>query len=199
MDFADLSLITNESLCLASNESIATASSRRTILYERAIEHLPSLYTHYRNILHVNRSAIEFSHCDIHFGHFFQSEEHLKLSVHFSDSLIDQTWPYGVLSALYANALSIADAGQKLDLVLNTLRFVYILEMKHCLILSKQLTTTTRFSMIAGIYLLGPEIFLETSVAEYLVAFLNCFRERDLLQKINTKTQIQSLMIFFDL
>ena len=199
MDLADLSLVSTESLSLASNQSVSISSAQRTLLYERAIEHLPALYTHYRNILHINRSTIDFNHHDFHFGYFFQSDEYVRLSIHFADSLIDPTWPYGILSALYADALTIANAEQKLDLVLNTLRFVYILEMKHCLSLSKQLTTTTRFSMIAGVYLLGSDLFLESSVADYLVAFLNCFRERDLLQKIETQNQVQSLMKFFDL
>jgi len=198
VEFADLSLISNESLCLASNQTISTCSASRTILYERAVEHLPSLFTYYKNLLHVNRSSTDFSLHDVHFGYFFQSEEFLRLSIHFVDSLIDSTWPYGVLSALYANVLTVANVEQKLELVLNTLRFVYILEMKNSFILSKQLTTTTRFSMIAGIYLLGSDLFLEANVADYLVAFLNCFREKELLQKLQTKSQIQSLMKFFD-
>jgi hypothetical protein len=71
--------------------------------------------------------------------------------------------------------------------------------MKHSLILQKMLTKTTRFSMIAGIYLLGSDVFLERNVAEYLIAFLNCFNEQHLLQKIETRSHVQSLMTFFDL
>ena len=198
-DLADLSLLSDQSLSLASNESISTSSSYRTVLYERAIEHLPALYTHYKNMLHINRSSVELNLCDIHFGNAFQQEDLLHLNIHYANQLIDPSWPYGLLSSFYTNALSIVDPQQKLDLVLNTLRFVYILEMKHCLILSKVLTKTTRFSMIAGIYLLGSEIFLERNVADYLVACLNCFNEQHLLQKIDTRSTIQSLMTFFDL
>ena len=53
--------------------------------------------------------------------------------------------------------------------------------------------------MIAGIYLLGSDIFLERNIAEYLMAFLNCFQEQHLLQKIDTRSSVQSLMTFFDL
>ncbi|CAF2858976.1 unnamed protein product [Rotaria sp. Silwood2] len=198
-ELADLSLITNESLCLASNESIKISPSHRTILYERAIEHLPSLYTYYKNILHLNRSSIDLNICDIHFGNLFQMDDSFKLNIQYSDTLIDPTWPYGLLSSLYTNVLSIVENEKRLDIILNTLRFVYILEMKNNLFLSKVLTKTTRFSMIAGIYLLGSDIFLEKDVADYLVAFLNCFNEQHLLQRIETRTNIQSLMTFFDL
>jgi hypothetical protein len=71
--------------------------------------------------------------------------------------------------------------------------------MKHCLFLKKILTITTRFSMIAGIYLLGSDVFLEKNIADYLVAFLNCYNEQNVLQKLQTKSNIQSLMTFFDL
>lgn len=53
--------------------------------------------------------------------------------------------------------------------------------------------------MIAGIYLLGSDIFLEKSIAEYLGGFLNCFNDTNLLKQIQTNQQIQSLMKFFDL
>ncbi|CAF0756663.1 unnamed protein product [Adineta ricciae] len=198
IELADLSLITNESLHLASNQSIIVSSSQRTLLYERAIEHLPSLYTYYKNILHINRSSVDLNICDIHFGNLFQSDDLLKLNIHYSHTLLDITWPYGLLSSLYTNVLTIADENQRLELILNSLRFVYILEMKHSLILYKTLSKTTRFSMIAGIYLLGSEIFLEKNIADYLVAFLNCFNEQNLLQKLETKSNIQSLMTFFD-
>lgn len=191
--------MSNEVLCLASRESITITPSHRTLLYERAIEHLPALYTYYRNILHLNRSTIDLSSGDIHFGNYLQSDDHFKLAIHHSDALVDPAWPYGLLASLYTNVLSVANPEQKLDLILNTLRFVYILEMKHCLILTKQLTRTTRFSMIAGIYLLGSDVFLERNIADYLVAFLNCFQEQQLLQKIDTRRSVQSLMTFFDL
>ncbi|UJR33978.1 hypothetical protein I4U23_021394 [Adineta vaga] len=196
-ELSDLSLITNEPLNLASNESITT-SSQRTLLYERAIEHLPTLYTYYKNILHINRSSTDLSICDIHFANLFQSDDFLKLNIHYSYSLVDITWPYGLLSSLYTNALTIADNNQRLEVILNTLRFVYILEIKHSLILCQMLNKTTRFAMIAGIYLLGSEIFLDKNVADYLVAFLNCFNEQNLLQKLQTRNHIQSLMTFFD-
>jgi hypothetical protein len=61
------------------------------------------------------------------------------------------------------------------------------------------LTKTTRFSMIAGIYLLGSDIFLEKNIADYLGALLNCFNEQHLLVKLETRSNIQSLMTFFDL
>jgi hypothetical protein len=61
------------------------------------------------------------------------------------------------------------------------------------------LTKTTRFSMIAAIYLLGSDVFLEKNIADYLVAFLKCFNEQNFLQKLQTKSHIQSLMTFFDL
>jgi hypothetical protein len=199
IDLTDLSLISNESLCLASNETIAISSSRRTILYERAIEHLPSLYTYYKNLLHINHSSIELNICDIHFGNLFQIDDLFKLNIHYSHSLLDPTWPYGLLSSLYTNVISIANNEQRLEIILNTLRFVYILEMKHTWIVYKMLTKTTRFSMIAAIYLLGSDIFLEKNIADYLVALLNCFNEQHLLQKIETKHIIQSFMSFFDL
>ena len=180
VDLADLSLISNESLCLASNESISISKANRTTLYERAIEHLPSLFSYYKNILGLNCSSVNLNHCDIHFGNFFQSDDSLKLIIHYSDPLIDRTWPYGLLSSLYANVLTIENPEKKLELILNTLRFVYILETKQCLNLSKQLTKTTRFSMIAGIYLLGSDTFLERNIAAYLLAFLNSFQDRHL-------------------
>ncbi|CAF3346867.1 unnamed protein product [Rotaria sp. Silwood1] len=197
-ELADLSLITNESLCLASNESIKISPSHRTILYERAIEHLPTLYTYYKNILQLNRSSIDLNICDIHIGNLFQIDDSFKINIHYADTFIDPTWPYGLLSSLYTNVLTIVENDKRLDIILNTLRFVYILEMKHNLVLYKMLTKTTRFSMIAGIYLLGSDIFLEKNIADYLVAFLNCFNEQHLLQKIETRTNIQSLMTFFD-
>lgn len=192
-------MITSESLCLASNESINMSPSHRTILYERAIEHLPSLYTYYKNILHLNHSSLDLHICDVHFGNLFQIGDSFKLNIHFSETLIDPTWPYGLLSSLYTNVLSILENDKRLEVILNTLRFVYILEMKHNLILNKMLTKTTRFSMVAGIYLLGSDIFLERDIADYLVALLNCFNEQHLLQKIDTRSNIQSLMTFFDL
>ncbi|CAF1214756.1 unnamed protein product [Rotaria magnacalcarata] len=198
IELADLSLVTNESLCLASNESIKISSSHRTILYERAVEHLPSLYTYYKNIFHINRSSIDLNICDIHFGNLLQTDDSFKLNIHYSQTLIDLTWPYGLLSSLYTNVFSIADNDKRLDIIMNTLRFVYILEMKHNMILHKMVTKTTRFAMIAGIYLLGSDVFLEKNVADYLVAFLNCFNEQNLLQKLETRTNIQSLMTFFD-
>ncbi|CAF3655986.1 unnamed protein product [Adineta steineri] len=197
-ELADLSLITHETLCLASNESLTISSSHRTLLYERAIEHLPSLYTYYKNILHINHSSIDLNICDIHFGNLFQTDDLFKLNIHYSYTLIDVTWPYGLLSSLYTNVLTIKEDDKRLEVILNALRFVYILEMKHSLILSKMLTKTTRFSMIAGIYLLGSDIFLEKNIADYLVAFLNCFNEQHLLQKLETRSAIQSLMTFFD-
>ncbi|CAF4580668.1 unnamed protein product, partial [Rotaria magnacalcarata] len=80
-ELADLSLVTNESLCLASNESIKISSSHRTILYERAVEHLPSLYTYYKNIFHINRSSIDLNICDIHFGNLLQTDDSFKLNI----------------------------------------------------------------------------------------------------------------------
>lgn len=198
-ELADLSLITNESLYLASNEPIKLTSSHRTTLYERAIEHLPSLYSYYKNIFHINYSSIDLSICDIHFGNLFQKDDSFKLTINYSQTLIDPTWPYGLLSSLYTNVLKIEEADKRLDIILNTLRFVYILEMKQTLTLCKMLTKTTRFAMIAGIYLLGSDIFLEKNIAEYLIGFLNCFNEQSLLQKVETKSSVQSLMTFFDL
>ncbi len=195
----DLSLIPNESLYLASNESLIISSSHRSVLYERAIEHLPSLYTYYKNLLHINQSLINLNICDIHFGNLFQIDDLFKLNIHYLNTFIDITWPYGLLSSLYTNALSIVENDKKFDIILSTLRFVYILEIKNCLFLNKMLTKTTRFSMIAGIYLLGSDIFLEKNIADYLVAFLNYFNEQNLLQKLQTKHPIQSLMTFFDL
>ena len=189
-------MITNESLYLASKESITISSSHSTILYERAIEHLPSLYTYYKNILHLNNSSIDLNICDIHFGNLFQNDH---LNIHYSHTLIDPTWPYGLLSSLYTNVLTIVDNDQRLNMILNTLRFVYILEIKQSLILYKMLTRTTRFAMIAGIYLLASDVFLDKDVADYLIAFLNCFNEQHLIQRIETKSHIQSLMTFFDL
>jgi hypothetical protein len=168
IDVSDLSLIPNESLCLASNESLTISSSHRTTLYQHAVEHLPSLYTYYKNILHINSSLINENISDIHIGNFFQIDE--KLNIHYSSTFIDPTWPYGLLSSLYTNVLSIIENDKRLDVILNTLRFIYILEEKHCFILHKNLTKTTRFSMIAGIYLLGSDIFLEKNIADYLVS-----------------------------
>ncbi len=199
IELTDLSLIPNESLSLASTESLIITSSHRTLLYERAIEHLPSLYIYYKNLLHINQSLIDINLSDIHFGNLFQIDDLFKLNIHYSNTFIDITWPYGLLSSLYTNALSIVENDKRLDIILNTLRFVYILEMKHCLFLKKILTITTRFSMIAGIYLLGSDVFLEKNIADYLVAFLNCYNEQNVLQKLQTKSNIQSLMTFFDL
>lgn len=195
----ELSLDSNEALCLASNESIVISANQRNSLYERAIEHLPSLFSYYQNILRLNRPSIEFKHCDIHFGNFFHSEELLKLIVHYSNPLIDPTWPYGLLSSLVTNTVVMNDDNKKLDLILNTLRFVYVLENKKCLGLLKQLSITTRFSMIAGVYLLGSDIFLDKDVAEYLVAFMNLFHQQNILEKLDTRSMIQSLMTFSDL
>jgi hypothetical protein len=199
IELTDLSLIPNESLSLASTESLTITSSHRTLLYSRAIEHLPSLYTYYKNLLHINQTLIDINLSDIHFGNLFQIDDLFKLNIHYSNTFIDITWPYGLLSSLYTNTLSIVENNKRLDIILNTLRFVYILEMKHCLVLNKMLTITTRFSMIAGIYLLGSDVFLEKNIADYLVAFLNCYNEQHVLQKLQTKSNIQSLMTFFDL
>jgi hypothetical protein len=199
IDLTDLSLVSNEFLCLASNESLTISSSHRSLLYQRAIEHLPSLFTYYKNLLHINQTLIQLNLCDIHFGNLFQIDDLFKLNIHYTNTFIDITWPYGLLSSFYTNSLSIIDNNKRLDIILNTLRFVYILETKQCLFLNKILTKTTRFSMIAGIYLLGSDVFLEKNIADYLLALLNCFNEQNLLQKLQTKTNIQSLMLFFDL
>lgn len=195
IELSDLSLISTESFYLASNEPLIISSS----LYQRAIEHLPSLYSYYKNLLHINQTLINLNFSDIHFGNCFQNDDLFKLNIHYTNSFIDITWPYGLLSSLYTNAISIIDNNQRLDIILNTLRFVYILEKKSSPFLNKMLTKTTRFSMITGIYLLGSDVFLEKNVAEYLAGFLNCFNEHNLLKQIQTNRQIQSLMNFFDL
>lgn len=199
LDLTDLSLIPNESLCLASNESLTITSSHRSLLYDRAVEHLPSLYSYYKKLLHINQTLVDLSLSDVHIGNIFQNEDLFKLNQHYSNTFIDLTWPYGLLPSLYANALKIPEDNQRLDIILNTLKFVYILEMKNCVNLKKILTKTTRFSMIASVYLLQSDVFLEKTVAEYLVAFLNCFHQENLLQKLQINTTIQSFMTFFDL
>ena len=199
LELSELSLIPTDTLPLASTESLTVTSSHRSILYERALEHLPSLFTYYKNLLHINQSLITINISDIHVGNFFQLDESFRLTIHYSNPMIDITWPYGLLSSLYTNAISIAEDDKRLDVILNSLRFVYILEMKRCGFFQKMLTITTRFSMIAGIYLLGSDVFLEKNIAEYLLAFLHCFNEQNLLQKLQTNTSVQSLMTFFDL
>lgn len=199
IELAELSLIPTDSLPLASTESLPVTSSHRSILYERALEHLPSLYTYYKNLLHINQSLITINISDIHLGNLLQIDDSFRLTIHHSNTMIDITWPYGLLSSLYTNTISIAEPDKQLDVILNSLRFVYILEMKHCVFFQKMLTITTRFAMIAGIYLLGSDVFLEKTIAEYLLAFLHCFNEQHLLEKLQTNTSIQSLMTFFDL
>ncbi|CAF0927499.1 unnamed protein product [Didymodactylos carnosus] len=194
----------SRTICLASNEIIINSSAKDSVLYEDSIDYLQSLYYHYLNILKVNRQTdndnLLLSTIDVHYA--LLSEVKPKLIARYmyssnSNMFIDHNWFYGLLPSYYARAIDVVEEEQKLGTVLSTLRFVYMLEMKKCSLL-KLVNMTTRYSMIAGIYLLGSNIFLNKDVVQYMTAFLNLYNDNGLLQKLDTKTTVQSLMTFFD-